>query len=320
MSHMFKALKPDFSAPQFWNWAVSVFALALICVPLTIGAIWAFPIWDDAWLWLLLNEKGAGMITTSVADRPVMATLWSLLGTFEHTFWHVSLFAQALLWPTFGIISAVLWTYFFPSLRQYAMVVACVTVAPIISKVQMVTAVISLGTLLSVVLSYGAFLLLLGFVVTDRPFGRAAFSLSIPILGFAILLQEYALPVVIVMVIFFWSYARRGPDPATRARAWRAIFFLTLTTGAAYTIFFMLADFTARPGGATTSPLYTLALGKAHLVHFPFKLGEGLWRSVAGGFLNAVGEITLNSKLGVMAAAYGALVAGLLFYGSRNAQ
>jgi len=47
---------------------------------------------------------------------------------------------------------------------------------------------------------------------------------------------------------------------------------------------------------------------------------EGIWRSVAGGFLNAVGEITLNSKLGVMAAAYGALVAGLLFYGSRNAQ
>ena len=39
----------------------SMLALGLICVPLTIGAIWAFPIWDDAWLWLLLKENGTGM-------------------------------------------------------------------------------------------------------------------------------------------------------------------------------------------------------------------------------------------------------------------
>jgi hypothetical protein len=223
-----------------------VLALVLICVPLTIGAIWAFPIWDDAWLWLLLNEKGAGMITTSVADRPVMATLWSLFATSEQqVFWWASFMAQALLWPTLGIISALLWTYLFPKLRQYSMVVACVTIAPIISKVQMVTAVITLGTLLSVVLAYCAFLLLRRFVITDGPFGRAALGLSVPILGAAILLQEYALPVVIVMVIFFWSYARRAPNPETRVRAWRAIFFSTLTAGAAFAIFFMIADYTA---------------------------------------------------------------------------
>ena len=33
-----------------------------------------------------------------------------------------------------------------------------------------------------------------------------------------------------------------------------------------------------------------------------------------------MGEVTLTSMLGMMAAAYGALVAGLLFYGSRNPQ
>jgi hypothetical protein len=33
-----------------------------------------------------------------------------------------------------------------------------------------------------------------------------------------------------------------------------------------------------------------------------------------------MGEITLTSNLGIMAAAYGAIVAGLLFYGSRNPQ
>ena len=68
-----------FQAPPLSRASASVLALVLICVPLTIGAIWAFPIWDDAWLWLLLKENGAGMIAASVADRPVMATLWSLL-------------------------------------------------------------------------------------------------------------------------------------------------------------------------------------------------------------------------------------------------
>jgi len=79
-----------------------------------------------------------------------------------------------------------------------------------------------------------------------------------------------------------------------------------------------MADFPVRRG--EVSPFYVFTLGTAHLARFPFKLVEGIWRSVAGGFVNAIGEVTLISKSGVLAAAYGALVAGLLFYGSRNAQ
>jgi hypothetical protein len=309
----------------------SVLALALICVPLTIGAVWAFPIWDDAWFWLLLKENGTGIIAANWIDRPVMGTLWSLLATSEPAFWHASFVAQAILWPTLALISALLWTYLFPNLRRYAMVVGCVTVAPIISKVQMVTANIALAHLLSVVLSYGAFLLLLRFVMAKGGFGWAALGLSLPMLGFGILVTEYALPVVIVIVTFFWLYARYAPDPATRARAYRAIFFSALVAGAAYTIFFVLADFTVRRG--VVSPFYIFSLGKAHLILLPLNLVQGIWQSIVGGFVNGlaevtlassfkygVAEVTLVSKPGVMAAAYGALVAGLLFYGCRNPQ
>jgi len=80
---MFNDLKLGFPAPQLWRSAASVLALVLICAPLTIGAIWAFPIWDDAWLWLLLKENGAGTIAASVADRPVMAALWWLLAASD---------------------------------------------------------------------------------------------------------------------------------------------------------------------------------------------------------------------------------------------
>jgi hypothetical protein len=311
-------LTVGFPTPPLLRASASVLALVLICVPLTIGAIWAFPIWDDAWFWLLLKENGPGIIAANWVDRPVMGTVWSLLATSEHAFWRASFVAQALLWPILGIISAILWTSLFPHLRQYAMVVGCITVAPVISKVQMVTATIALQHLLSVVPSYGAFLLLLRFVMADSRFGRAALGLSLPMLGFGILVTEYALPVVIVMVIFFWSAAQRAPDAKTRARAYRAIFFATLIAGAAYAIFFIIADFTVRAGDV--SPFYVFTLGRAHLVRFPFYLLEGIWQSVAGGLRISLGEVTLTSKSGIMAAAYGALVAGLLFYGSRNPQ
>ena len=305
-----------FLAPSRSRAIASVLALALICVPFTLGAFWAFPIWDDAWIWLLLKEHGTGAITATWVDRPVMASIWSLLAPTESAFWRAALVAQAVLWPTLGIFSAIFWTILFPHLRQYAMVLACMTIAPIVSKVQMVTANIALAFLLSVVPSYGAFLLLLRFVRADGRFGWVALGLSLPMLGFGILVTEYALPVVIVMVTFFLWYAWRAPDPATKARAWRAILCSTLTAGAAYAIFFLTADFSVRRG--TVSPLYILTLGEAHLVQFPFKLGEGIRMSIAGGIVNAIGGVTLASKLGVVAAGYGALVAGLLFYGCRN--
>jgi hypothetical protein len=295
-------------------------ALVLICAPLTIGTIWAFPVWDDGWLWLLINEKGTGIIRASEADRPIMAALWSLLAPSEPALWRASFVAQALLWPTFGIMSALLWTYLLPSLRQYAMVVGCVTVAPIISKVQMVAVNIALGHLLCVTLGYGALLLLLRFVIADGRFGGAVLGLGLLLLGCGILLMEYALPIVIVMVIFFWSYAWRVPDAATRVRAWRAIIFSISIAAVAYGIYFIIADYSARPSGWRYKPSYIFTLGAGYIIYLPFKLAEGIWRSVAGGFLNSMGDITLSSKLGVMAAAYGALVAGLLFYGSRNAE
>jgi hypothetical protein len=298
----------------------SMLALVMICVPLTIGAIWAFPIWDDAWTWLLLNENGTGIIAAAWVDRPVMGILWWLLATSEQAFWRASFVAQALEWPIFGIMSALLWTRLFPNLRQYAMVVGCVTVAPIISKVQMVTANIALASLLSVVLGYGAFLLLLRFVMADDRFRRAALGLSLPILGLAILVQEYALSVVIVMVIVFWSYGRRAPDRETRVRAWQAIFFSTLVAGAAYATFVMIADYTARPGGGTNPFDIFEELGRSNPARFAFRLVEGIWRSVVGSFVISMGQVTLTSNSGIMAAAYGALVGSLLLYGTRNPQ
>src|SRR5574341_459843 len=111
---MFNNFELRFLAPSLSRATASVLALVLICVPLTIGAIWAFPIWDDGWLWLLINEKGTGAIRPFWVDRPFMGTVWSLFATTEPAFWRAGVAAQALLWPTFGIVSAILWTILFP--------------------------------------------------------------------------------------------------------------------------------------------------------------------------------------------------------------
>src|SRR5688572_3995569 len=123
----------------------SALALLLICVPLTAGAIWAFPIWDDAFVWLLIKEHGVGALIPGHIDRPVMARVWLLLATSEEALWRAAFVAQALLWPALGILSALLWNHLFPNLRHYAFVIACVASAPIITKVQMLTLTISLG-------------------------------------------------------------------------------------------------------------------------------------------------------------------------------
>ena len=294
----------------------STFALVLICVPLTIGAIRAFPVWDDAWLWLLIREHGSGMVAASVPDRPVMGAFWSLLAASEPAFWRVGFVAHAVLWPTLGIMSALLWTYLFPDLRRYSMVVGCVAVAPIISKVQLITAEMTLGHVLTTVLGYGAFLLLLRFVTVGDHFGKAALGLSIPILGFAILLSEFPLPVVAVMLVMLYSFAQRAPNAETKVRCGRAILFLILTAVGAYALFSIMADFGSQSG--QTSPLYIVALGGTHLASIPLRLAAAIYQSIAGGFLISLARVNLASWSGAMAAGYGALVAGFLVYGCRR--
>ena len=94
----------------------------------------------------------------------------------------------------------------------------------------------------------------------------------------------------------------------------------TLTAGAAYAIFFITANYDARPGGSEVSPFYIFDPNQTNLVPFIFRVAEGVWRSVIGSVVTSMGKITLTSKEGMMAAAYGAIVAGLLLYGSRNRQ
>jgi hypothetical protein len=290
-------------------------ALLLICVPLTAGAIWAFPLWDDAFVWLLIKEHGVGALIPGHLDRPVMARMWWLLATSEEALWRAALVAQALLWPALGVLSALLWNRLFPTLRHHAFVVACVASAPFLAKVQLHTLTISLGPLLSVVLGYCALLLLLRFIRADDGFGRVALALSVPLLSFAIVLTEYALPVVLIMLVLFSSCARDPCHPAARVRAMLVSVLATVIAGAAYTAYSLMADPGARPD---VHPLHLLTRGAYHFLRLPFEWTSAMWRGVIGGLGASLGQVHWTSKAGLAATVYGAVVAALLVYGCRN--
>ena len=177
--------------------------------------------------------------------------------------------------------------YPFPHLRQYAIVVGCITVAPIISKVQMVTATIALTHLLSVVPSYGAFLLLLRFVIADDRFGRAALGLSLPMLGFG---YRHGIRTascngysdLLLVVCTACTRSRHKSSSLSRH------LFLNPCCWCGICHFFRNGRFHS-PTRDGQSFLYVHAWHRTSRP-IPFKIVQGIWQSLVGGFLHAMGK------------------------------
>jgi hypothetical protein len=293
----------------------SVLALLLICAPFTVAAIWAFPIWDDASIWLLIRERGLDAIIASHRDRPVMGHLWSLLAISENIFWGAAFVAQALLWPALGLLSAFVWSHYFPTLRRFAWVAGCVAVAPFATKVQMVTLNIAFASFLSVALAYAALLIFVRLIAGDDLWSLARLIAGLSLLAFAILVQEYALSVVIVMLVLFGSTTWLSDDPATRRRAFKVIGAATLTAVAAYLIYFLLADQEAR---ADVHPAHPIKLGAAYFLALPFRLLSVFWWGIGAGVANSLSHVSFVSRSDIFASAYGVVVAILLVYSCRS--
>src|SRR5262245_9386445 len=292
--------------------AASVLALLLVCTPFTVAAIAAFPIWDDASIWLLIQERGLDALAAGHQDRPVMGHLWSLLAVSENYFWSAAFVAQALLWPALGLLSSLVWNHYFPNLRRFTWVVACVAVAPFATKVQMVTLNVALASFPSVALAYVAFLIFVRMLTPDDRWSLARLSAGLALLALAILLQEYALSVVIVMLVLFGFTAWFRSDLVLRQRALKVICDAILTTSASYSIYFLIADQEAR---ADVHPAYAMKLGALYFLALPFRLLSVLWWGTGAGVANALSQVSFVSRSDIFASAYGIVIALLLVYG-----
>jgi hypothetical protein len=298
---------------HFWN-VPSLVALALVLAPLTTGAIGALPMFDDAWNWLYFKEKGTDFLT-GLPDRPVMGYVWTVLSLSEEAFWKFNFVAHAVLWGGFAISAALLWRHLLPNLAHYGWVIACLTIAPFGFHVQTMLASIVLGCLLSIVLAYAAFLLVLRFVKASDAVGLGALVLSQLLLGTAILFMEYAFSVVAVMTVLMLVPAVISPDAGERSRTYRAVLLSIVVAVMAYGVYYVLAEWrsNANPGIMYTHPPIAKELG----VMFVVKMAQAVWQGMVGNLALSLSEIRLTAKSSLLAAAYGFVVGGLLVAGTR---
>jgi hypothetical protein len=298
--------------PPFWN-AASIFALLMVLAPLTIGAIGSFPMFDDAWNWLYFKEKGTDFIT-GIPDRPVMGYVWTVLSLSEQVFWRFNFVAHAVLWGGFAIAAALLWKHLLPHLAHYGWVVACITIAPFGFHVQTMLANIVLGCLLSIVVAYAAYLLVLRFVKAGNAVGWGALVVSQLLLGSAIMLMEYAFSVVAVMTVLLLLPAVISSDAGQRSRTYRAMLLSIVVAAVAYGVYYTLAEWRSNTGIMYTHPPIAKELG----IMFVVKMSQAIWQGMVGNMSLSLGEIRLTTKSGLLAAAYGIVVGGLLIVGSRG--
>jgi hypothetical protein len=291
-------------------------AVLILCAVYTYGAILAFPLWDDAWVWLLLREKGPHAIRASFSDRPVNAWLWSLLARSDGFFWGASLLAQAVLWPALGFLTARLWIHLAPQRREWAGLAALLAVAPFVTKVQTITLNIALASLLPTVLAYGG--VVLAFSWVRQEVGRARpwlLAVGGILAASGILIQEYALPATFAGALLLFNQWRLDRRDGRRSRAPIAIALLVLAAVLAYALFLASADSGSR---GDVRPEHALGLGKP-LAWYGSTLLLALWRGLAGGVLRSIAALPASLGAAPLAFLFGLAGAGLLLSGSRRA-
>lgn len=297
--------------PPFWS-LPSLIALLMVLAPLTIGAIGALPMFDDAWNWLYFKEKGTDFIT-GLPDRPVMGFVWTVLSLSEQAFWRFNFVAHAVLWGGLAVTAALIWRHLLPHLAPYGWVVACVTIAPFGFHSQTMLASIVLGCLLSIVLAYTAYLLVLRFINASDKAGWVALVASQILLGAAILLMEYAFSVVAAMTTLLLLQAIINSNDGERTRTYRSIVLSIAVAIIAYGFYYLLAEWRANTGIMYKHPPIAKELG----IMFVVKMGQAIWQGLVGNLFLSLGEVQLRSKSGLLAVVYGVVVGVLLVAGSQ---
>ncbi len=300
----------DFLATPFWN-VPSALALGLVVAALTLGAAGAFPLWDDAWNWLYFKERGSDFVT-AIPDRPVMAYLWTVLASSEEWFWRINLAFHAATWFAFGVTAALLWRRLFPEASVYGWVVACLTIAPFGFNVQLMLINIVLGSLMSIVLAYAAFLVLLRYITEAQASGRWRYlAASQVMLACSILFTEYALSVLAVMVVLMVFPVGEFAVQSAKTERRYALLSSVLIGGLAYGGYYLLAEWSMNTQVIYAHPPIAGQISLRGIVNGL----QALWQGMIGNMALSLSDVRLATKSDVGSILYGLLIGGLLVLG-----
>src|ERR1035438_1131541 len=93
--------KPDIRSAS--RYAAGLICIAAVLLPCFAALLVVFPVADDAWLSLLIKERGASALTSEVAHRPLFA--WILRQSFQsrQVYFVVGFIVNAVTWIAMGL-------------------------------------------------------------------------------------------------------------------------------------------------------------------------------------------------------------------------
>jgi hypothetical protein len=277
-----------------------------ICLLYLITAYKSFPVMDDGYLSLVVKERGIEGIPQYHSDRLLVGWIFFQMAHLcGRHFWLATMLMTFLLWIVLGEESVLLWQITFPEKKDYAPLIACLTVSPIVLQVQ-ITTVASMEGLMSTVIGYFSLLLLYKWVHRG-PFLLLPSALA----GLAVgeLLTEYTVPVAAVITVIL-LYQMKKTDLALSYRIRCSALSVAAVTFVSYAVYLGTSHF-SRP---RTNP--TLVINTGLLLNFPFGLILRIWHATLGAYATAAGNFFVNmgSKSSILAAVFGCTTAATCLF------
>jgi hypothetical protein len=280
------------SEPQENSPLLKLSSISIILIVLAVGMWYGFPYWDDAWLYILVRERGPHSIASALPDRP-------LVGYLMQSAWalgFVPVIALSLsLWTALGFLSARLLKLLFPTLEGYALLVAMLTISPVLTKAHLAIFNVTPTAVIALVIAY------LGlFVIYER-----SIIAGILLFTIGILISEYAVPVALITLVLL-----------AHKRRWKALVPLSAATILSY-------SFIAIRARENTSPIYVLTTFKAMLLNFPFTFIGAIWQSLIGAYTESLGqlsELSLRNRPALVYMILGAILSLLLHLSIRSVE
>lgn len=304
---------------RFSQWIGARIALILLIVmlPLTWAAFRVYPVLDDAGIELIAKENGINAVAASMPDRPMV--IWII----QHAMYsplhvYMGMILQLLGWVLLGFLAAFLWLELFPEHREYAPVVACFTVAPILLKAQLATWTFVLPVNFSVVPAYGAGLLLWRYIRHGSS-RRGWIIIAASVLTFgAGLISEYALLTTVCssLLLFTLNWAK---EREVRLRLIQSLTVLAVAALSAHLIYLKTA--VAHPGFSGVS--FTPSAGEL-ISHWPIYINRLLRAfvfSTIGVYGQAIGSAAaqaVKQPSSIISIAYPLVAAVTLWWATRR--
>lgn len=280
--------------------------LAALVTALTAAGAWIYPIWDDGRLLLAIQESGSQAIWINFGNRPLAALFYIFLMNHE-AFLFASIVLNWSTWLGMGLVTMRFWRLMFPAHARFALLPALLSVAPILTKVQLAILTIPTIVMIGPLLGFIAIFMFL----SEQP-GRSrkviVASAGLVLLALSILISEYA--VVTAVVAFILVSAKAISYSAERKRwQWVVPASIVMCTLMSYFVYLWLGR---GSGKDAFRPGYMLQVPGWRIRGIPFRWLSGIWRGEIGGLLESLGSFTLNSKAALLSFVCGAVVSALV--------